>query len=308
MQPNQLNNIRPLLRAKPILRSIPLPTQPEVLRKILDEYHQPSLDLRQVAKWVSSDVSLSGAVLQIVNAPLFGLDRTITSIPQAIRLLGPRRLLLLIRAVSLHNGFGGGPDCDLFWKSANEIARLSLLLADRLQLSEKDELYTVSLVHDCGLLLMMQHFPDYKKRLIDVEYKPGDLVTDWEDAHYGLNHADLSFLISVSWFLPPVLCHAIAFHHQPFSETHYGRRRVEVASILLAALKTVRHIYAHYQETLVTPLSNGFQHMMRGTQEDHEWARDSAAILKYLGVSELDFLNLRDDLIDALENNASAEG
>lgn len=290
MQSIDIDDSHPLLRAKPLLRSIPLPPQPEVLRKVLDEYRQSIPDLNHIADLVGSDVSLSGSVIQAVNSPLFGLRHTVASIPQAINLLGLRKLLLLVRAVALRNGFGRDADCERFWTSANDMAQISLHLADRLNFAEKEEFYTLGLVHNCGMLLMMRQFPDYKGLLAQANCDPDRPVTHWEDERYGLNHTDLGFLISVSWFLPPALCHAVAFHHRPFSETRHGRRQIESVVTLLAALKAVRHIHSRHR------------YIVRGDLEDMEWERDSAAVLEYLGLSEPDFLSLRDELLDALEN------
>lgn len=297
MQSIDLDNNHPLLRAKPVLRSIPLPSQPEVLRKVLDEYRQPTPDLHRIATLIGADVCLSGAVIQAVNAPLFGLRRNITSVIQAISLLGLRRVLLLVRAVALRNNFGRDADCMRFWDSANTMAHIGLLLAERLAPSAKEELYTVGLFHDCGMLLMMQQFPDYKRLLTQANNDPSRSVTAWEDERYGINHADLGFLISVTWFLPPDLCHVVAFHHQPFSETRHGRRQVASVVTMLAALKIARHIHSRYR------------HLSRGDTEkqDWEWERDSAAVLEYLGLSEPDFLALGDQLLDALETSLLSE-
>lgn len=290
MQPTILDDNHPLLRAKPLLRSIPLPPQPEVLRKVLEEYRQATPDLHRIATLIGSDVSLSGAVLQAVNSPLFGLRHTVTVIPQAIGLLGLRKVLLLVRAVALRNGFGRNAECNRFWDSANVMAQISLMLAERLKLTEKEELYTIGLFHDCGMLLMMQQFPDYKTLLSRANNDPARPVTAWEDERYGLNHTDLGFLISVSWYLPPILCHVVASHHKPFVDLAHSQRRVaDSALTLLATHKAARHIHVRYRQ------------MLRGDMEDQEWGRDNAAVLAHLGLSEPDFVTLRDDLLDSLE-------
>lgn len=297
MQTTPLSANHPLLQAKPLLGNIPLPPHPEVLRKVLDEYRKPAPDLIHIANLVGSDVCLSGAVIQAVNSPLYGLRSAVTSILQAINLLGLRRLLLLVRAVALRNGFGQNGECERFWHSATEMAQTSLLLAERLAYPEKEELYTLTLSHDCGLLLMMLHFPDYKTRLIQANAELTLPVTAWEDQYYGLNHTDLGFLICTSWFLPPALCHVVAFHHKPFSETRHGRRVVEKVVTLLALLKMVRHVHARYR------------HLTRGDlADDPEWTQDCPGILQHLGLSEPDFLNLQDELLDHLENAPHDEG
>lgn len=290
MKYQNISDDHPLLRAKPILSSIPLPPQPEVLRKVFDEYRQPTPDLQHIAGLVSSDVSLSGAVLQAVNSPLFGLRHTVTAIPQAIGLLGLRRVLLLVRAVALRNSFGRDAECERFWDSANTMANISYIMAERLGLVDKDDLYTVGLFHDCGMLLMLKQFSDYKALLTQANNDTSRPVTEWEDERYGLNHTDLGFLISVSWFLPPALCHAVAVHHKPFANMINGKRRiVDGALTLLAAHKAAHHIFSRYRQ------------QRRGDREDPLWLQESAAVLAQLGLSEPDFLAARDQLLDDLE-------
>lgn len=200
----------------------------------------------------------------------------------------------MVRAVALRSGFGRSAECNRFWDSANIMAQISLMLAERLKLVEKEELYTIGLFHDCGMLLMMQHFPDYKTLLSQANNTPDRPVTAWEDERYGLNHTDLGFLISVSWYLPPTLCHVVASHHRPFADLAQSQRRISDSALtLLAAHKASHHIHTRHRQ------------MVRGDMVDMEWDRDNAAVLGHLGISEPDFFTLRDDLLDSLDDTAA---
>ncbi len=74
--------------AEEILGSIKIPPQPEVLLKIYRELEkkEPSMDV--FTDIIGSDVSISSAVLRIINSPFYGMRSEINSIHHAISLLG----------------------------------------------------------------------------------------------------------------------------------------------------------------------------------------------------------------------------
>ena len=70
------------------LQGISVPPQPQIMVDLQMEQVMPSPDLRTIAKLISQDPGLSGALLKIVNSPFYGLTNRIASIQQAVNLLG----------------------------------------------------------------------------------------------------------------------------------------------------------------------------------------------------------------------------
>ncbi|SDB32125.1 EAL and modified HD-GYP domain-containing signal transduction protein [Desulfonatronum thiosulfatophilum] len=67
--------------------------------QLLKELSAPDLELIQVAKIVQHDVALSYRLLRYINSPGFGLPNEITSINQAMNLLGQRKVTAWLRVL-----------------------------------------------------------------------------------------------------------------------------------------------------------------------------------------------------------------
>ena len=121
----------------------------------------PDPDLEVIARLISQDPGLSGALLKIVNSPYYGLSNKIASIQRAVNLLGSRSIINLINAQSIK-----GEMCDdtivtlnRFWDTAQDVAMTCLTLAKRTGSQAVDEAYALGLFHDCGVPLMLKRFP-----------------------------------------------------------------------------------------------------------------------------------------------------
>lgn len=280
-----------LLKRRPSLANIHLPPQPEVLRKVMQEYRKSTPDLARMAALISGDMSLAAAVLQAVNSPLFSLTKSVVSIQQAIALLGLRWVLMLVRAVAFRNTWGNAGEHARFWDTNNDVTALGLILARRLGTVDPEEVYALCLFHDGGMLILMRSFPDYKNLLARVNRGETDIQTDEENRRYGMDHAELGFLLGCTWVLPQHLCRAIMVHHRPFREL-LDKKAALGPDVLtpLALLKT-----AHQ-------LSSVRRRLWRA-EENPEWLREGPEVMAYLGLEPGDFLALQDSILEELERD-----
>ncbi|MGC3500632.1 HDOD domain-containing protein, partial [Pseudomonas aeruginosa] len=67
-----------------------MPPQPQIMVDLQMEQVMPNPDLKNIARLISQDPGLSGALLNQVNSPFFGLANRITSNQRAVNLLGSR--------------------------------------------------------------------------------------------------------------------------------------------------------------------------------------------------------------------------
>lgn len=279
-----------LLKHRPLLGNIHLPPQPEVLRKVLEEYHKTTPDLPRIAALISEDVGLAGAVLQAVNSPLFGLAKSVVSVQQAIALLGLRWVLMLVRAVAFRNAWGDTSEHARFWDTTHDTSALGIILARRFATVAPEEVYALCLFHDAGMLIMMRLFPDYKNVLARVNRSAEDIQTGEENRRYGMDHAELGFLLGHVWMLPQHLCRAIMAHHHPFGSV---LTNAALGSDVLTplALLTMSHQMIAVRRRLWHAEGNG------------EWLRDGPEVMRYLGLEEQDFLALQDSILEEMERD-----
>lgn len=267
-----------------VLQGISVPPQPQIMVDLQMEQVMPDPDLRAIARLISQDPGLSGALLKTVNSPFFGLANRIASIQQAVNLLGCRSVINLINAQSIRGELTDAAIVTLnrFWDSAQDVASTCLALAKRIGLPAPDEAYTLGLFHNCGIPLMLTRFPGYMAVLEEAyaSVGPETRITDIENRVLNTNHAVVGYFVARSWKLPLHLCEAIANHHNAMAlfSDEWSDPQIKT---LLAILKMAEHICAC--------------HRVLGEQpQDHEWDAVAQLVLEYVGLSEYDFECQRD--------------
>ena len=146
------------------LQGISVPPQPQIMVDLQMEQYMPEPDLEVIARLISQDPGLSGALMKIVNSPYYGLTNKIASIRRAVTLLGSRTVINLINAQSIKGEMTDDTIVTLnrFWDTAQDVAMTSLTLSKRTGTLAADEAYALGLFHDCGIPLIVQ-------RLLGVE-------------------------------------------------------------------------------------------------------------------------------------------
>ena len=270
-----------------VLQGISVPPQPQIMVDLQMEQVMPSPDLKTIAKLISQDPGLSGALLKIVNSPHFGLSNRIASIQQAVNLLGCNTVINLINAQSIKGELTDEAIVTLnrFWDTAQDVAMTCLTLAKRIGYHSPDEAYTLGLFHNCGIPLMLKRFPNYMTVLEEAYYNAGDerRVVDTENRLLNTNHAVVGYFTAKSWNLPLHLCEAIASHHNVQSFFEDDSARDAQLKTLMAILKMAEHICATHK-------------VLGNQEEDHEWHCIQTQVLEYVGLSEYDFENLKESI------------
>ncbi|GGX54110.1 HDOD domain-containing protein [Saccharospirillum salsuginis] len=270
-----------------ILQGIVIPPQPQVMVDLQMEQIQPEPDLRRIAQLIRQDVGLSGTMLKVVNSASYGLANKITSVEQAVMLLGIDTVVNIVNGLSIK---GELSDEDIvkmnrFWDAALDIAMVSQNIAKLIGYPTPDEAYTLGLFHNAGIPLMMKRFPDFEdtQRLAYAgEY---GRIIDAENDAYRTNHAVIGYYTAKSWRVPQLLCDAIADHHsveQIFTNNYAqdGRKKT-----LLAILKIAEHLC-------------GLPLILTDREEDVEWARVGPLVFEYTGLGAYDLEQMRDTFRD----------
>ncbi len=271
-----------------VLHGISIPPQPQILVDLQMEQVMPNPDLRRISQLISKDPGLAGSVLKIVNSSAFGLKNHISSVHQAVQLLGLSTVINILNGISIKSEMDDDTIVQLnrFWDTAIDIAQTCAALAAQLGLRNPDEGYALGLFHNCGIPLLMQRFPQYVEVMENSYAMHEDRIIDVENRLLNTNHAVVGYYVARSWHLPAHLSEVIAEHHnvesifiadEPYS---HDKKR------LLAVLKIAEHLCGNHQ-------------LLGRQAHDYEWERIELPLLAYMGLSPDQLENLRDDLIDA---------
>lgn len=269
-----------------IMQGIAIPPQPQVMVDLQMEQMSPDCSVASIAKLISQDVGLSGSIIKTVNSPLFKQRNQITSIMQAVNILGVNSVVNLVNALSIK---GALSDDDIiamgrFWDCAMDVAVISALIAKQIGFPNSDEAYTLGLFHDCGVALLMGKHKNYPNILKEAYARADVNITTTENQLMNTNHAVVGYYVGKSWNLPRYLCEAIHEHHSA-DRTLANERADPRKKTLLAVLKMAEHVCGSYR--------------ILGEQDvDHEWARLKESLLIYVGMTEYDYDALRETVAE----------
>jgi HD-like signal output (HDOD) protein len=262
------------------MKGLSIPTRPSIILSLQAELGAEEPNLGRIKQEVSKDVALAGAVIRAVNSPAFGLSRKMTSINQAIDILGLKNLTNLATAIVLRQKLSAGNNQSLerFWDSAEKVAQLCAFLASRLRGISPDEAYSYGLFHDCGIAVLMHRFANYRDVLKEANVAADQRFTAVEDRSVGTNHAVVGYFLARSWSLQLSVCEAILIHHE--LDAFSGEAKDDSACLNFIA---IGHLAAH------------FHHLMRRTTTDVEWVKLEPFILGHFGLDAEDCVNLFDE-------------
>ncbi len=264
-----------------------IPPQPEILLQLAQKCRQDDPDIAGIARLINCDVAIYSAILKVINSPYYGFSRHITSIPHAISLLGVGRIFSLVRLTILRNTLSKTGRMERFWDTAQDVSRLSINLADKLGVNiDRDELYTLGMLHDCGLPLMVQAFKDYRDFLKSIQGYDSATLQQQEIQRFGFSHYQIGARMAERWYLPEPIVESIRL--QP--------NLIQVLTDRVEADETSRHLLALL--TLAQDISAEYRYYWRIRSSDSN-ARVEAA-LTFLAVPEYDYLSLKEILIDAM--------
>jgi HD-like signal output (HDOD) protein len=265
-----------------ILQGISIPPQPQIMVDLQMEQVMPDPDIVHIAKLISQDVGLAGTVLKVVNSSFYGLSNKITSINQAVGILGMNSVVNIVNGISIKSSMSDDKIKALtrFWDSAMDVAMTSATLAKAVGYNHPDSAYTLGLFHNCGVPLLMSRYDNYEEIMTESYSGHHDRIIDFENQQLNTNHAVIGYFTAKSWHLPRVLCEIIAEHHN--CKRLYTTKNNETdKTTLTSILKMAEHICGSY--------------IVLGRQEeDHEWNDIGKLVLEYLGFNDYDLDNFKE--------------
>lgn len=269
---------------KNILQGIKIPPQPQILVDLQMEQVMPDPDMRQIARLISQDVGLSGTMLKFVNSRFFGLTNKITSIEQAVSLLGLNSIINILNGLSIKGEMTDEAIVNMtrFWDTANDIAMVSATVAKQIGYHSPDAAYSLGLFHNAGIPLMLSRFPNYNEITQQAYATPYERIIDTENRVFNTNHAVVGYYTAKSWNLPRAICEVIAEHHNATSIFANKESKNNDKKTLLAILKIAEHICGNYR--------------VLGQQTvDHEWEEAESDILEHVGLTTIDIDDMKEN-------------
>lgn len=180
-----------------------------------DEVSEPA-----VLDVVERDPALAARLLRMANSAAYSRGDSLASLTAAVRRLGFRQVQAMAMAMGVRNAFDSKANVlhpEPFWRHCASVAATARLLALKMPKGgiAPDDAYTAGLLHDAGLLILDQYFPEPFQR-VDRMWRELELPR-WqqEEDLLGIEHGEIGGLLLQAWGLPSRVVNAVTYHHRP---------------------------------------------------------------------------------------------
>jgi signal transduction histidine kinase/ActR/RegA family two-component response regulator len=198
---------------------------------------EPRVDaLRSV---IECDPVLTAKILREANQPEVSSVRPISTLPQAITILGLEKikaavLTFTLAPVQASAKAGVGFDYKLHWRHALTTAVAARDLVGN-EPTLRDEAYVAGLLQDLGVLALQRAIPDQYDTVLSRLGEASEELWVLEQAELGTDHMEVGSALLRKWRLPSILWCPISVHHQPDAMTGSDPVERRLARVLRVA-------------------------------------------------------------------------
>lgn len=220
-----------------------LPSIPKIIALLLNELDQAEPDLRKISQLLNTDPVLTTRLLRLANSAKFQFASKISSVSEALALMGLDQVRSLATAAAVTGAFRivQGMDMNQFWRFSLNTAKLSRMLAGMIRKNQAAA-FTAGLIHATGELVMHRGMA-LELIALDQEVPPLALKrASAERKLLGYCYADVGAGFARNWQFPQAIVDALANQNTPFENDVYE----PMAGILHLAAWRARAREANY--------------------------------------------------------------
>ena len=205
------------------LRSIRnLKTLPVIVLRIQEMAADVGSSANQLAEVVAQDQATSAKVLNLANSAFYGFSRKISTIRQAVVVLGFDTIRSLALSVAVYDTFSEPSgvvsfDREAFWMHSIGCGTASRLISKEMELRDGGTYFSAGLLHDLGKMILDMHFGDQYRDVVAQIAASGRPAWHVEQELLDIDHSEVGGLLAQQWKFPEVLVNPISFHHDPLS-------------------------------------------------------------------------------------------
>jgi len=194
-------------------------TLPEITAKIISVVDDPKSTAKDLHNIIKNDPALATKILKVVNSAFYGLPGQVSEIDRAIILLGLSAVKNIAISASISRLFTAEKITDKFsardiWKHSVAVAVATRQLCTCIgKKAHAEEAFLGGLIHDLGLLIERQVYPEQLSEVFKRVAKGGEELCDIENELIGANHQDFGAALATKWKFPRGLRIVIGYHH-----------------------------------------------------------------------------------------------
>ena len=194
-----------------------LPSLPVVALEVLELTAADDVSVKDIAEVIQRDPALAAKILKVANSSMFGLSKKVSSLQQAMVILGLRTVKVMALSFALvdqmssasHSSF----DHQRYWRRSLTMSAAAKLLAEKTRLATGEEAYIAGLLADLGILAAVHAVPKIYEPVLEAAAANNLPIQEAEIQILGFSHAKITAELLLKWSLPESLAVAVGAHH-----------------------------------------------------------------------------------------------
>lgn len=213
-----------------------LPTLPPIVSRLNEMVNDEDATAVTLGKVIEKDQVLTSKILKMVNSSFFGFPQRISTVPNALVLLGFNVIKTLIVTSSIFEVMQAS-DVGLFEHSLG-VATAAGILAKKHEIKNPEEISTAGLIHDLGKIVVRAELPEEYEKVIERVNEKNISMREAELEVMEMDHCEIGGNLAKEWNLPDRLVSPVKFHHHPENETEFGKINaiIHFSDILIRAI------------------------------------------------------------------------
>nr|HPI20935.1 HDOD domain-containing protein [Candidatus Kapabacteria bacterium] len=194
------------------------PTLPTIYNSLLVTLQNPRSTIQDIANVISNDQVVVLKILKVTNSSLYGFNKKIDTITDAIFLLGQNEIKNIVLALSVMKIFSQIKSISNFnvtdlWKHSIAVGVIAKSLGELSGTMNTENLFVSGIIHDFGKLFFLKVAREEYLEIINNAIENKISLSSSEKLHFGINHDIIGGLLAKKWQLPNNIIESINFHN-----------------------------------------------------------------------------------------------
>lgn len=198
-----------------------VPPFPKVAQRVSEMLNDSEVSATALAEVIQYDQVITANVLKICNAAYFGLPRKVSSLDEALVIVGNdtlKDIIITSSSARFYKGAAGDGyklDQGELWKHSIAVGIMAKELVKYVKDVEPGSAYTAGLLHDIGKRFLSSFVADDFKKIMMKVVQDDCSFVEAEKELVGASHAELGGMIMSQWGFPKEIELAVLQHHDP---------------------------------------------------------------------------------------------
>jgi HD-like signal output (HDOD) protein len=200
-----------------------LPSAPKLVQDLISSFNDNNISTEDLVRKLSADPVLSAKLLRLANSAYYQASRNVSTVKEAVMMLGFVTIRTLVISSTLINGFKSGAGLDLkkFWRYCLHTSVVAKWLAQKVN-HDSELVFTAAVMHAIGQLVIHVGVPE-QAMLLDKAVDPLDSSRfDAERNSLGYDYAEVGAELASRWKFPEVFSDAILAFPNPLEQQPFN--------------------------------------------------------------------------------------